>query len=195
MSPVDPTSKRVVIIGGGIAGLGAAHALEERIPGVRIRLVEAAPILGGTIRTESNGGFVLERGADSWVTTKPHATALARKVGVETKMMGPSKENHGVYVAWDERLHRVPDGVILGVPMRPTELATSSLFSAAGKARMAMEPFLGGRRGATKTTSRSAAFSSGASAVSSPSVSALRSSVASSPARRRTSRFAPRFRS
>ena len=38
----------VVVVGGGIAGLAAATGLAER--GVSVRLVEAAPTLGGRVR-------------------------------------------------------------------------------------------------------------------------------------------------
>jgi oxygen-dependent protoporphyrinogen oxidase len=63
---------RVVVIGGGITGLAAAHRLVELASAgsfeLDIRLLEAGDHTGGVIRTERRDGFVLERGPDSMIT-------------------------------------------------------------------------------------------------------------------------------
>src|ERR671922_1406495 len=67
-------SPRVVIIGGGIAGLATAYALQERarVAGIPLActLVEARERLGGVILTERIDGFVIEAGPDSLLTPK-----------------------------------------------------------------------------------------------------------------------------
>src|SRR6202044_795540 len=50
------------------------------------------------------------------------------------------------YIGWGDRLHPVPEGLVLGVPTRIAPLVTTRLFSWRGKARMAMEPFVPPRR-------------------------------------------------
>ena len=67
----------IAIIGGGIAGLAAAHHLEElsrerELP-LRFTLLEASGRLGGTIGTEHRDGFLLEHGPDSFISEKPWA--------------------------------------------------------------------------------------------------------------------------
>ena len=61
------TPLRVVVVGGGIAGLAAAHRLvelaREAARPLDLVLLEAAGRLGGTIRTERADGFLLEAGA------------------------------------------------------------------------------------------------------------------------------------
>ena len=61
--------KRVVIIGGGIAGLAAAHRSlslpERKIPQLEVTLLEASHRLGGAIATERVGDFLVEAGPDS----------------------------------------------------------------------------------------------------------------------------------
>ena len=84
------TPLRVVVVGGGIAGLAAAHRLGElaRAEGRALDLVllEAADRLGGTIRTERVDGFLLEAGADSFISEKPWALALAERIGLGARL-------------------------------------------------------------------------------------------------------------
>jgi protoporphyrinogen oxidase len=68
---------RIVIIGGGISGLAAAHRVQELNPSINVTLLEASARLGGTIQTEYRDGFLLERGPDSFISEKPQALALA----------------------------------------------------------------------------------------------------------------------
>ena len=68
------TKTTVAIIGGGITGLSAAHTLQKL--GTPYLLVEAAPFLGGVIRTETRDGFLLEGGPDSILAQKPEGIAL-----------------------------------------------------------------------------------------------------------------------
>ena len=54
---------RVVVVGGGIAGLAAARRLEAIVPDIEVTLVERDETLGGKIRTEQVDGFVVEAAA------------------------------------------------------------------------------------------------------------------------------------
>ncbi len=140
---------RVAIVGGGITGLAAAHEalLRARDLGrpVTVTVLERTAKLGGNLITERSGGFLLDAGADSWVAAKPHATALAREVGLEGSLRGTREGMRRYFVAWGDRLHPVPDGLVLGVPTRLAPLARTPLFSALGKVRMALEPFVPAR--------------------------------------------------
>jgi oxygen-dependent protoporphyrinogen oxidase len=142
--------RRVAIVGGGITGLAAAYAAvaRGRDSGQEIALtvLERLPRFGGNLVTEHVDGFLLDGGPDSWVTSKPHATALARDLGLEGALIGTNEATRRYYVAWGGRLHAVPEGLVLGVPTRLAPLARSGLFSWRGKARMAMEPFVPARR-------------------------------------------------
>jgi oxygen-dependent protoporphyrinogen oxidase len=143
-------AKRIVIVGGGIAGLAAAraavlrgHELERE---VHVTVLERAPRLGGVLVTERVDGFLLDAGADSWVVAKPHATGLARALGLGGDLLGTRLENRRYYVGWGDRLHLVPEGLVLGVPTRIGPLLTTRLFTWRGKARMALEPLIAPRR-------------------------------------------------
>ena len=51
---------RVVIVGGGVAGLVCARTLHEQ--GVSFHLLESADVVGGRVRTDTLNGFLLDRG-------------------------------------------------------------------------------------------------------------------------------------
>ncbi len=127
----------VAIVGGGIAGLSAAHALHRL--GVSYRLLEGSPRLGGVIRTECSGGFVMEAGPDAILTQKPAAVELCAELGLGARLVPTDPVHKTVYVLHRGRLRPLPDGMTLGVPTRLAPMVTTGLFSWAGKLRMAAE--------------------------------------------------------
>ncbi len=139
-------SLRIVIVGGGITGLSAAAAAASRAReldgAVSITLLEASGRLGGNIVTERVDDYVLDAGPDSWVASKPHATMLAKSLGLGGAIIGTREHVRRYYVVWNGRLHAVPEGIVLGVPTRLGPLAGTRLFTWGGKMRMALEPFV-----------------------------------------------------
>jgi len=131
--------KRVVIVGAGMSGLACAWALRDR---AEVTVVEAGDRVGGNVITAREDGFVMDAGPDAWITTKPEASALAREAGLEGELVGTRPEFRRVYVAWNGRLHPMPEGVVLGVPTRVAPMVTTRLFSLRGKARMGLEPLV-----------------------------------------------------
>lgn len=136
--------KRVVIIGGGIAGLSAAWSLREHCPGApfEIVLLERNDRFGGNIRTERSGGFLIEGGPDCFLSEKPWAMELSRRLGLAGKFLPTNDKNRKTFVLSGGSLHVLPEGVILMIPTKILPLATSSLISWPGKVRMAMELFI-----------------------------------------------------
>ena len=143
-------ARRIVVVGGGITGLAAAHAALGRAREVGrdvvVTVLESSPRFGGTLVTERIGGFLLDGGPDSWVASKPQASALARELGLEGALVGTNEANRRYCIAWEGRLHAVPEGLVLGVPTRFGALARTRLFSWSGKVRMAIEPLVRARR-------------------------------------------------
>lgn len=138
-------SSRVVVIGGGITGLSAAYRLCQLAEeyGVRLspRLLESAPRLGGTIRTESFGGCLLEAGPDSVLTQKSAGMELCRRLGLESQLTFPGR-NGGIHILNHGRIHELPPGFTGVVPTRFWPILRSPVFSLRGKLRMALEPFI-----------------------------------------------------
>lgn len=134
--------KRVVIVGGGITGLAAAHALEHSGLDCDIRLIESESRLGGNIRTVNHNGFTIDAGPDSWVAAKPHATRLAREVGLGDELIGTRPDTRKVYIVWKKQLHPMPEGLILGIPTEVRPFVATDLLSLDAKLRAGLEPFV-----------------------------------------------------
>ena len=142
--------KKTVIIGGGIAGLAAAHRLQEEIDqGAVLECVvlEAGNKFGGKIATERFDGFVIERGPDSFISQKPAAIELCKKLGLSDRLVGTNQEQTKTYVYTGKKLVTMPDGLSLMIPTKFLPFALTPLFSLPGKARMALDLIIPRKRG------------------------------------------------
>ena len=137
---------KLVVIGGGISGLAAAQRAtelaRERGRALDLKVLEARDRLGGTIATEQVDGFTIEAGPDSFLSEKPWALALCRRLGVEDQLVRTDDRYRKVYVWRAGRLHALPDGFQLLAPTRLAPFLGTSLFSWPGKLRMAMDVVL-----------------------------------------------------
>jgi protoporphyrinogen/coproporphyrinogen III oxidase len=134
-------TNRTVVVGGGISGLAAAHRLIE-LGQTNVTLIEASPRLGGTIQTEHRDGFLIERGPDSFISEKPEAVALAKRLGLESRLIETNEKYRRSFIVRNGRLRSVPEGFQLLAPSRMWPFLTSDIFSIGGKARMAADLFL-----------------------------------------------------
>jgi oxygen-dependent protoporphyrinogen oxidase len=136
--------KRVAIIGGGISGLSAAFALEERRrAGIELEyaLYEASTRFGGVLVTDHVDGCVIEAGPDSFLTEKPWASELCGKLGLADQLIGSNDADRKTYILVHGKLIEIPDGLMFMVPTKLTPTVLSPLFSARTKLRMAREWF------------------------------------------------------
>ena len=112
-------AKRIVIVGGGISGLAAAHRLTEIASGkAQVTLLEASSRLGGTLQTQHRDGFLLERGPDSFISEKPEAVALAKRLGLESRLIQTNEQHRRSFIVRNGRLRPVPEGFQLLAPSR-----------------------------------------------------------------------------
>ncbi len=125
--------KRVVVIGGGIAGLATAHALRQRRPGLDLLLLEAEDRLGGNIRTSFDGGLTLEWGVNGFLNNVPQTLELIEEIGLTGELL-PSNQ-----AAARRFLFRA--GRLWEIPLRPPAFFRSALLSRAGRVRILGEPF------------------------------------------------------
>jgi len=137
---------RVIVIGGGIAGLAAAHRLSElaseNAGSIEIKLLEASPRLGGAIGSERIGDFLVEAGPDSFITEKPWALKLCERIGLTARLVSTQSAYQKIYIVHDGKLVALPEGFFLLAPTRLWPFIQTPLFSWPGKLRMASELFL-----------------------------------------------------
>ncbi len=136
--------QKVVIIGGGITGITTAyylqqHAQEHNLP-FEVILLEASHRLGGKMQTVVKDGYVIERGPDSLLERKQSALRLAKKIGIDDKLVNNSSGES--FILANERLFPMPGGSIMGIPTELTPFITTRLFSMAGKMRAAVDLIL-----------------------------------------------------
>jgi oxygen-dependent protoporphyrinogen oxidase len=138
--------RRIVIVGGGISGLAAAHRLVElgREGGFsfEVSLVEGSGRLGGVIDTERTRGFILEAGPDSFITEKPWALHLCERLGLAARLISTNSSHQSVYIARRGALYPLPQGFFLLAPTRYGPFIRTPLFSWRGKLRIACEPLV-----------------------------------------------------
>lgn len=135
--------KKVVIIGGGISGLAAAHRLSElnrrhQFP-VEITLLEAESRFGGAIQTIQENGFLFEGGPDSFITEKPWALRLCQSLGLEEALIRTNPRLRRSFIFLKNRLVPVPEGFYLTAPGNLGSLIKTPIFSIPGKLRAAMD--------------------------------------------------------
>jgi oxygen-dependent protoporphyrinogen oxidase len=111
-----------VVVGGGIAGLGAAWRLRQA--GWDVEVLEREAVAGGRMRSERHGEFVIDRGAQFVMSGYRNLRRLAESLGLEHRLRPLGRTTEGVLR--DGRLH--PSSFD-----SPWELARSSLLSARGK--------------------------------------------------------------
>jgi oxygen-dependent protoporphyrinogen oxidase len=126
-----------IVIGGGISGLVAAYRLmrAER----RVLLLESQATVGGAIRTERVGGFLVERGPNS-IRMTDEIEVLAADLGITDQI-----------IAGDPRAARYiyHGGRLVPAPAGPGKFLRTPLLSARAKLRLLAEPLIGrpGRAG------------------------------------------------
>lgn len=134
----------VVVVGAGVTGLAAAHRLlnpsdgSTEIP--RVTVIESSQNVGGKIRTSTFAGVHgVDEGPDSYLARIPAAGQLARELGLADALTNPTTAHASVVHGG---LHRIPEGLLMGVPTGALSLARSGLLTWRGKLRAALEPIL-----------------------------------------------------
>lgn len=124
---------RVAIIGGGIAGLAAAHALRTQAPDTDVVVLEARDRVGGYVRSDLIDGYLCEAGPDGFLDTAPATLALVDAIGLSPRLLPSRDEARRRFIFRRGRLHEVP--------LSPAGFGSTRLLSPLGKLRVLAEPF------------------------------------------------------
>jgi oxygen-dependent protoporphyrinogen oxidase len=142
---------RIVIIGGGIAGLSAAYNANKNAPEAKVTLLEAGSHWGGKITTHrvpfDDGDFIIEGGPDTFLATKPWGVALCKELDLENRLHGTNQKQKNTYVLHRNKLQPLPDGLAMMIPTNIPSIIKSQLVSWPGKIRMGIDFLLPGQNG------------------------------------------------
>ena len=123
---------RVVIVGGGIAGLAVAHALRAQAPGAEVIVLESHDRVGGNIRTERIAGYLCEAGPDGFLDNAPATLEFIEQIGLTRQLLPSRDEARRRFIFRRGRLHEVP--------LSPSAFVSSPLLSPLAKLRILCEP-------------------------------------------------------
>jgi oxygen-dependent protoporphyrinogen oxidase len=129
-----PSNQRIAVIGGGLAGLMAARALEERGADVCVR--ESAGRLGGVVQTTATEGYLHEQAASSFLARPGGMLGLCKQLEVPVVKASPTARRRWIFL--DGKRRQVPSG--------PLSLLTTDLLTWRGKLDLLREPLRPARR-------------------------------------------------
>jgi oxygen-dependent protoporphyrinogen oxidase len=136
----------VIVVGGGIAGLAAAFALQEHARrldcALTLTVIEADRDWGGKIQTHRVGDCLLETGPDSFLSQKPWGLELCAKLGLAEHIIGTNEQHKATYVYSRGRLRQLPEGLVMIVPRKLGPFLRSGLLSWPGLIRMGLDLLL-----------------------------------------------------
>jgi len=145
--------KKVIIIGSGPAGLGAAVKVRRAADAgldVDFVLIEKDMHTGGKVRGDivdtEWGRFVVDGGPDSFLTSKPAVHRVAKLCGVEDGKMPTDESRKKTLILKGNRVYSMPDGIMQFAPTKFVPFATTGLFTWAGKIRAGMDLFVPKKR-------------------------------------------------
>lgn len=132
MSSDKANPRKILVLGGGIAGLTAANVLRSR--GADVTLLEASPRVGGNLRTICRDGFMAESGPNSFIAEEKELYDFLRESGVLERAIDVAPAAKRRFI--------VRGGKPIAVPSSPLKAITTPLFSFYGKLRLLGDIFL-----------------------------------------------------
>lgn len=119
---------RVAIVGGGLAGLVAAHELRVRQPGIDVVVLEGSDRVGGKLRLGEVGGVTVDLGAESMLARRPEALDLVRALGIADRVVHPADVGASI---WTRGALRAMPPSVMGVPSDIDALLASGIVATA----------------------------------------------------------------
>jgi oxygen-dependent protoporphyrinogen oxidase len=113
---------RVAVVGGGMAGLAAAHELASA--GADVVVLEGSDRLGGKLRLGEVGGLTLDLGAESVLARRPEGLDLIHAVGLDDRLVHPETITASI---WTHGALRAMPPTVMGIPADAAALAASGI--------------------------------------------------------------------
>jgi protoporphyrinogen/coproporphyrinogen III oxidase len=133
----DSVRPHVVVVGAGIAGLAAAHALAAD-GRVRVTVLEGSRRTGGKLVRGEVAGIETDLGAEAVLARRPEGLALMATLGLDT--VSPTTTKAAIWTRGAMR--PLPADHVMGVPVSVRSLAASGVVSRFAVARAALDRVL-----------------------------------------------------
>lgn len=126
---------RIIVIGGGLAGLVAARAVGRAAPHTQVLLLEGSDRFGGKLKLATVAGCPVDVGAEAMLAARPEGVALVTDLGAGGDLVAPRSTAASI---WSRgALHPIPRATLMGVPGDPDGL--EGLLTGPELARLADE--------------------------------------------------------
>lgn len=112
---IDAAATRVVVVGGGIAGLVVARECAR--PGFAVTVIEASDAVGGCVAPLTVDGVTVDAGAESFATRGGHVAELLDELGLTDEVVQPNPS--GAWVRLPSGTVPLPKAGLLGIPSSP----------------------------------------------------------------------------
>jgi len=126
-------NKRIVVIGAGISGLTTAYLLKQK--GHDVIVLEKRNEAGGAIETIHENGYLFDCGTSSALETTPLIAKLVQELNLQDQLVYANKAANKRYILRKNTLH--------ALPISPSSIFKTKLFSTKAKLRLLAEPFIG----------------------------------------------------
>lgn len=117
LSAAPSSQPRVVVVGGGIAGLSGALAVLDALPSAHVTILEGSTGIGGKLRLDAVGGHLVDVGAESMLAVRTEATDLVARIGAEGELVTPATTSASIWSRGS--LRPMPAATLMGVPTDP----------------------------------------------------------------------------
>ncbi len=124
--------KRIVVIGAGVTGLTAAHALEGA--GHQVLVLERADRPGGVIRSVRRDGWLVETGPNTLLVNEPRMLEFFERLGLGPRLLEAPADARRRYL--------VRGGRPIAAPTGPLSFLASPLLGPGAKLRLLCEPLV-----------------------------------------------------
>ncbi len=134
---------KILVIGGGVTGLCAAHYLANYYRPQNVVLLEASKQVGGKIGANREHGFVSEWAANGFLDKEPKTIQWIKDLGLYDKRITANEAAKRRFIYKDDQLLEVKP---------PPALFKSKLLSLGGRARLMQEPLIPTKKDDTPET-------------------------------------------
>jgi oxygen-dependent protoporphyrinogen oxidase len=128
---MNQQNKKVILIGAGISGISAAYWIKQY--GFDVHVLEKSHRVGGVIETIREGGYLFEKGPNSFLDNAPDTMDLCAQLNLENELLKQSLRGNKRFIYLNGKLHEVPTG--------PGGLVKTELLSGKSKRGLLAEPF------------------------------------------------------